>query len=210
MASHPYIPAPNVAQVEQIFEFGSTSMENVFHVLGTADWTTTLLTNLISVFQGWEADVASAQRSNQMGCTEIIATDLTTQTSPRVTSTTGLPINGQIVSNCLPLNVTWAVKAQTAKRGRSYRGRTYWIGLPISSVLNSQMGATPAANIVEALNAILGSVSTVNGGQMVVLSRRQGGAWLSTAVATPITAYAYTDLYTDSQRRRLPGHNIHH
>lgn len=205
----PYVPFVNVAQVDMIYGLGENTSENVFNVLGGAPWTITTLTNLISAFAGWEADVGSLLRSHQFGLEKIVATDLTTQTSSSVVSTAGLPINGQVIANAYPENVTFAVKANTNLRGRSYRGRTYWIGLWEDIIVVDQISPTTAANIVAALNNLLTLMTPVNAGQMVVASRQNNGVRRTTGVATPITHYSYVDLTSDSQRRRLPGHNRH-
>lgn len=209
MAKHPYVPGINVAQVDMIYALGSNRTENVYHVLGSAAWTPTLLTNLLSAFTGWEADVAYAQRSDQIALVEAIATDLTTQSSARVTTTAGMPINGGLAGLIAPQNVTWAIKANTAKRGRSYRGRSYWIGLLQTDAPLDLLGQGRATAITAAMNNLLTLMGPVNGGQMVVFSQMQNGVWLNPGISTPITNYSYTDLVVDSQRRRLTSHNVH-
>lgn len=206
--SHPYIPAANVARVELVYDASGSIMENVYHVLGTAAWTHETLVNLAVAAVSWEGDVGSHGRSTNVQCEKCIVTDLTTETSERIVQTDGLPIPGIIASPILPLNATFAVTSLTAMRGRSYRGRTYWIGLPASKVTESKIDPAFANGLVTGMGALQDAVSTVNGGKLVVLSQFQDGAWLTEAVATEITSYAYADLFTDSQRRRLPGRGM--
>lgn len=207
--AQPYIPAPNVCQVDMVYSHNGNVMENVYHVLGAASWNTTLMQNLAAYFVAWEGDLACQQRSHEVQLDRVSVTDLTTQTSPRIDFTTGLPVVGLINELAYPSNVTIAIKKLTGLRGRSFRGRTYWIGLWQGVVSEDAMGAPALGNIVDHLNTMRSNLTSVNGGQLVVLSRRHANAWRAVAEATPVLSFVAVDAVPDSQRRRLPKHNVH-
>lgn len=207
--TQPYIPATNVAQIDAVYEIGTNVMENVYHVLGAAPWTRDSLTNLAAYVVAWETDHGSLYRSHQVGLVRVSCTDLTTQTSPRVDLTAGLPVNGQVLANMYPSNVTIALKKVTGSRGRSFRGRTYWIGLWEDVITVDLVAGPTVGNIVAAMEVFRANLASQNGGQLVVLSKRHNGAWRTAAVATPVIQYIAIDLIADSQRRRLAGHNVH-
>lgn len=204
-----FVPAPNVAQVNMMYQFGNDIMENVYDVLGTGAWTAATLLSLGSQMRDWENTIAKNQRSVQIALTRITVTDQTTAGATGVDMPVAPAINGTVPGVMAPGNVTWCIKKTTGLRGRSFRGRTYWIGMPTTFYTSALMDPTKAGLIVAALNAIGTSISTVNGGQLVIVSRRTGGAVRpGNAVVTPVVNFASTDLILDSQRRRLPGRGI--
>lgn len=203
-----YKAALNTAKVEMVFQQNGEVTENVFHVQGAGAWTNTSLIALCNAFINWETASARANRSNLTSLSTVKATDLTTQTGPVAMVSAG--IAGTITGAALPNNATIAVKAETALRGRAYRGRVYWVGLAASQITATAQALTSTANnaIVSALN-VLRATALPNSGVLVVASWQQNGVPSNPAVLTPITAYDTVDGYIDSQRRRLPLHNVH-
>jgi hypothetical protein len=57
---------------------------------------------------------------------------------------------------------------------------------------------------VTALNNLISVLAAVDK-LLVIVSRIQDHVVLTTAVATPVVNASYTDLFIDSQRRRLTG-----
>lgn len=204
----PYIPADKVAQVDLIFNCNGEVCENVFNVLGTAEWTGTTLAALITAVVGWEAASGSTLRSSGCGAIKIVATDLSSQTGPSIIRSITPTING-IESGTMPNNVTVAIKLGTDQRGRSFRGRCYWVGLWPSACVDQQINASIAGQLLTSIGALQTAVGTVNGGKLAVVSRRHDNNPRVTAVVTPVTTFSI-DPNLDSQRRRLPGHNRHH
>lgn len=207
MPTHPFIPAPNTAQVTMQYNVGGEHCENVYWVQGAAPWDATTLLALIGKFRDWEAADASPIRSNFVGLYNIHARDFTVQNGPELDQSES--IGGALTAEPFPQNVTVAVKAQTGLAGRSFRGRSYWIGLEIDQQLTQGvlLPATATA-IITVMNQLLASAFP-NTGKMVVASFRTGGNPRTTAVLTPILSYTMADHNIDSQRRRLPGHNRH-
>lgn len=203
----PYIPADKVAQVDLIYDCNGEICENVYNVLGTAEWTGTLLASLITAVVGWETTSGSTLRTSGCGAVKIVATDLSSQTGPSIIRSITPTING-INTGTMPNNVTVAIKLGTDQRGRSFRGRTYWIGLWPTAVFAQQINASVAGQLLTSIGLLQAAVGTVNGGKLAVVSRRTGNNPRVAALVTPVTTFSI-DPNLDSQRRRLPGHNRH-
>jgi hypothetical protein len=106
--------------------------------------------------------------------------------------------------------VTIAVSWRTGITGRSFRGRTYHLGLSEAQYVGSTLEVTPAGLILTAYDALLTTINAISGNQMGVLSRYADKAPRVNGLLTPISNVEFVDLVLDSQRRRLPLHGIHH
>lgn len=206
--AHAFIPAVNTASVAMIYSQDDEHTENVYHVQGTAAWTVSSLTDLATAFAGWENSTAKLHRATNTGLEKIYIRDLTTQTGHVVE--VAETINGTDAGTPLPNNVTIALTARTGIAGRSFRGRSFWIGLTASALAGG--GSYISNGALSTLLSVMEALRTTtfpNSGQLVVASFRSGGAWRSSAVLTPITNFSVADTGLDSQRRRLPFHNRH-
>lgn len=200
---------PNVAQVEMIYTASNERVENVYHVQGTSGWDDASLTLLVAAFSSWETATARALRHDGIILVLMRAWDMTTPTGAAVeitASTVGTNATGH-----LPNNVTASVKHNTGLRGRSFRGRTYWIGLAKGDIDTSgqSLTNTAATNITSALETLRTTVFP-NGGKLGVVSLVSGGAYRPVGLFSPTIQMVMVDQYIDSQRRRLIGHNRHH
>lgn len=199
-----FIPAPGCAEVAVCYNEFDQAIQNVFHVHKSTPFDLAGLHDLAEMFQGWqETDIAPLQ-SSSVGCSLIIARALDSETAPAIEYTENLPVvGGQTTDPGLPANVTVAVKWNTGLRGRSYRGRTFHIGLCEGMVNGNKVNEAPAAAILGAYQTLLSmlSLSTMD---LVVLSKYADKAPRTVAVATPIIGCS-VDEWVDSQRRRLTG-----
>lgn len=204
----PFVPGANVLEIDAIYTQYSERVENVFYVQGTAAWTETTINAALDNYSNWETMWGAARRGDNVNLVLLVGRDLTTQTSTSVEKVES--IQGTDGGAHLPNNVTIAVKHQTALRGRSFRGRTYWIGLTATrlDVTGNLVTPTEAGRLVDAMEALRTS-AWPNGGVMGVFSRRHQDGWRAAGVFTPIERFLLTDLFIDSQRRRLPAHNVH-
>jgi hypothetical protein len=133
---------------------------------------------------------------------EIIATDLTSQGAPqnRVTvNQTGLESGTP-----LPSNAALVVSHRTAKRGRSYRGRSYLSGRGIGGSNGANEVAAAIASGVGAAFAALRTLLDGHGFDHVVASKQHNGVATSPAETNEVINYVVDTKY-DSQRRRLAG-----
>jgi len=116
------------------------------------------------------------------------------------------PNAGTLASPALPNHVTVATTHRTALRGKSFRGRSFWIGLAESQVTANTVasGTVSSIGIFWENARLLDSSPTADFWRQVVLSYVSNGAVRATPVATPVTSFS-TNPTIDSQRRRLPG-----
>ena len=198
-----FVPVPNVGKAEMVFRGNNVIMENVFHVQYAATPDSTDLLNTLDVLRSWWNTNLKSSVPTAISLVNLINTDQTSQTGPRVEDTTGLPIAGTSGSEPLAHNVTVAVRLLTEKRGRSFRGRSYFVGLSETTVqYNSLVGAFQTT-LLNAYSQLLVDLSAA-GTPLVVASRQFDNQPRVIGVATPVTS-VFIDPTVDSQRRRLPG-----
>lgn len=145
-----------------------------------------------------------------------------------VYSSGGWPIPGTNGGTSMPNNVTVAVEMRTSLLGRSFHGRTYFVGMNSGLYDSATPNQLKAASLIDLpavyellRNAMadttelityprdyfpLGVVSYVGGEGSTTLSP----IIRDPALFTKATAFVLADPFLDSQRRRLPGHNRHH
>lgn len=209
-----FVPCPNVAEVAAIYQCFGQITENVYHVQGGAAWTLSSLNALAAEVVTWEGTNARNQRHDNVELLHVTAVDLTSATGLQVDYSTGLPIAG-VATGGEPNNVTVAIKHTTGHRGRSFRGRSFWIGLYASVITQNQITAPMITALVANMNALDSLFAGVNSGQMCVTSKYHGVDPITgkpvpraTGVSTPIIGFTVNPTL-DSQRRRLPEHNRH-
>lgn len=195
---------PGGAEVELRYIWAGQHVENVLHFSKPTDWDAIDLALLAEDVSTWaQADYIPLQ-TNQCSLVEVLATDLSDPAGPSVPKTTGLPVPGVDTSGSVPNNVTVAVREGTAGRGRSFRGRTYFIGLNKPQISDSTLLPIVVTAIKDAFESLMLYSFTVSDTQWCVLSEISGGAPRANGIMTPIVSIS-VDPTTDSQRRRLPG-----
>ena len=102
---------------------------------------------------------------------KIIVKDMTEQFAPGIEYTAGMPLPGALDTPRLPMNVTVAVKWTTGMRGRSFRGRTYHVGLFDGCVQNDTVKPDTLGALVTGYTALLEVNSATLAGQWLVVSR---------------------------------------
>lgn len=199
-----FIPIPNTARVSIEFNWGGVTVVITLYFNKASAWTDAQLTALAGDINGWVADELLPLMSSDI---ELISTNATDQSSSSGSSidvaAAGTPA-GEVAQPSIAQNVAAVVTHRTANRGRSYRGRNYIPGLPITAM--QTVGTLSAATIsaLVAAYAALSDVETAEGCTHVVASRFADKAPRTTGVTTPITSYT-VDSNSDSQRRRLRG-----
>lgn len=202
MTTHPFIPFVNVAAFQLVFNQDGQIIENTFNLKHEAGWDVTTLVAACDALKAWWNTSARPQVATNVSLTKIIATDLASESAPGIDYTAGLPIVGDGGESGLPNNVTVVVKWLTALRGRSYRGRTYHIGLRPGLITASHLTGAASTQLTTVYTAYLVGLPT-DDFIPVVCSRRQDNAWLTTGISTEIVGFSINSTL-DSQRRRLP------
>jgi hypothetical protein len=198
-----FVPVVNAARVEMVFDQEGQICENVFHVRGSSPFDYTSLALLAATFKDWHDINLKTIQVTTCALFKILATALDAEDAPSLEYTTGLPVIGTGGSDPLPMNVTVAVKWLTGFRGRSFRGRSYHVGMSRSDTLFSLMNAASIAPFEAAYNALIALI-TVPGQDLVVVSYVHNKLPRVEPLCTPIVG-AFVEITLDSQRRRLPG-----
>ena len=200
----PYIPVPDVMQVETLFRWDSQAVENVYHFTASVAIDLAIMAELAAEMKDWWVTEMAPSVTNTLQLIQVKVTDLTTQTSPVYNFTSGLPVAGGSANPSLPNNVSVVYTKRTENRGRSFRGRIYHMGMTESQVTGNAVDTTTAASWLTKYNltrSIVGASATYTQG---VVSRFTGSAPRASGIITPILTFS-TDALVDSQRRRLPG-----
>lgn len=180
-------------------------VENTLYFQGSAAITTTLMTTLGNNLANWWAVNFKTRTSTAVTLNEIYLTDLTTESSPTVSVTTGLPNAGTDAAESMPFSVTFCYSFRTNGRGKSSRGRNYVVGLTEGNVLGNSISGSYSSAGLAAYQQLIGAGIFTPGLIWCVVSRFHQGLPRAVALVQPITSVVMVDQVVDSQRRRLPG-----
>lgn len=198
----PFVPIPDCVKVEMVFGQAGQIVQNVYHVRDPIIPSVGTLTSIAEMFKGWWDVEVQTLMSSKVSLNSIKVTSLETETSLGIEYVDGLPLAALGSPNALPNNATVAVKWLTGVRGRSYRGRTYHIGLTTLQVTESTLSELAQTALTAAYNELI-STAEANDTPLVVASRVANGAPRPVGVTTTVTGCS-VNRTVDSQRRRLP------
>lgn len=202
----PFVPNEHVVEVEFRAIWDSQKVENTlyFRQAGTPGIIDMLA--LAAELASWYSDEISPLQCSVVSLNEIVVTSLESETAPRVVYTSGLPLPGEFTGECMPNEVTWAIKFNTVGRGRSSRGRNFVLGIPRTNVAGNDIDVALAGNYVDAYLAVIPRVAGLaTEWTWVVYSRRVDMAWRTEGLPQDVISVSFSDLIIDSQRRRSPG-----
>jgi len=201
----PFIPVPETVLVEMRMGIHGQKVENTLYFQRSGGWNTAGATTLANDLLIWWTTLLSVVLSTQIELVEIAVSDLDVVDSFQVVVPSPAPRpTGGAPAEALPNNVSLAVSFRTGRRGRSFRGRNYIVGIPETAAINSQVTSAFAIYIQGSYQGIPSAVSS-SGGVWGVASRFNNNAPRTVGVFTPITSVTVVDDVIDSQRRRLPG-----
>lgn len=202
-----FIPVPNVAEVTMVYTGpNSNRMVNVWHFWReSGSWNADDLGDLGEAMLTWESANARTGRSNSITCIGVECRDLTVVDSFVVTVVPNPLIVGAISAPVMPSNVTLATSLRTPFAGRSFRGRSYWIGLAETEVTGDFVAQARVTQIRTAIDLLRTAVGPSNGAVLAVVSKFANGAPRAVGVATAVTSVLHIDNRVDTQRRRLVG-----
>jgi len=199
----PFQPVPQTIRVEPVYTYDGQYCTNITHYKYEVPVDEAELALFAAAWiNEWVTNIKVAQPTN-VTLNALKVTDLSSEFAPGIEFVGALPQNGSLTGVGLPNNVTVAVRLMTALRGRSFRGRSYHIGVRNTDTALNLITTTFATLLTTGYNAQR-QISTTQAYQQVVVSRYQGGALRAEGVATPVTG-VQVDRTIDSQRRRLPG-----
>jgi hypothetical protein len=194
-------PLPVVTDALQVTVHGTSAsseiLENVFGIVFTgtltqayADAVSDYFATAYTELQGGTADDVSYN--------SVTVTDLRTVDGPQFESTSSWPIVGTDSGDMLPLQTAGLISWYTARRGRSFRGRTYLGGFCENFSSGAHIDSTLHTAIAAFADDLL---STSN--YLGIISRYESGVLRDPGIITPITSRVVHDLWA-TQRRRAP------
>lgn len=199
---------PNTIRVEVAYAYDNNNMANVWHVRTSDVPSDADLTAVLANMQTWlETDWAPLAAA-QVSALSITATSLHNLSGPRMTIGISPAIVGTSDGPALPANVTIAVKANIGTRGRGKSGRTFWVGLTETQVINNEIQPTAATAIVDAMNQLNELMADIGANLegLCIPHFVVGGIRPPSVGTSVVTSYSLANFVTDSQRDRLPGH----
>lgn len=199
-----HIPIPNGIKVCLRYTQIGQQVCNVFHVRGPSDPTVTDLQTVAEEFAAWWNTELRPLTHAGVTLDAIEVSDMTADGEEGIVYTTGLPLAGTNSGSSLPNHVTIVTKFATGLLGRSFRGRSYMVGLPESALDTGSQTVTSTfrAQLGSAMNDLISSLATA-GFNLAIASLFTDGAPRTTGVLTDVLS-ASVNATVDSQRRRLP------
>lgn len=202
----PFVPAPNIVQVEMRALFDGQQVENriyvdVFHAPTVADMTAIAGAVSNAIITEWLPILPNSVRF-----TEMFMRSMHVQNGPQATFPfPGVTGQGQVLIGALPNNVSLCVSLRSNFAGRSARGRLYWIALYESVVTLNTVDAAHVTAITEAVRQLDVNITSLGFQWMIVSFISNGVPRPGGPVYFEVNDVLVVDPVVDSQRRRLPG-----
>lgn len=165
--------------------------------------TSQVLTDTGQMVADWLGNEWAAVACNFATVVSILSTDVSVEGGNQITFTPIGGIVGQLSSPPLPTGTTVTASWRTGRSGRSYRGRTYHVGLTETQVDGNSLTTAANTAIQQAYSQLIID-ATSNNTPLAVCSRVNGGVQRPSGVLTKVIT-CLVDQYIDSQRRRLTG-----
>jgi len=198
-----FVSTPGGLEVVMNYLQSAQKLANVFHVQVDDPTSGTVRQQIAQAFYDWWVAEMAPLTSGAVELTDVLVRDIENELGGQYTLVPPTLTVGALSEEALPNNVTLAVAARTALSGRSYRGRTYFVGLTDNNVIANE---TPTDFVTSVQNALAALQNTyIEQGVLAVLSMVNNKTPRVAGVLTPIIAWLVTDRIVDSQRRRLPG-----
>ena len=195
---------PNTVQVDVVYLLFGQRVENVFHVTFGSGVDAATLVDTRDVFIEWLTGAWMTSMGTDLSVAEIDVTNLSIPDGTMLAWSPTTPLVGSGGSGCEPGNVSFCLSARTGISGRSFRGRKYVAGVPTAQRTGNTANSGWVGTLITALNALISLLADING-LLVVVSRIENGVERLEGIVTEIISWTASDLYLDSQRRRLTG-----
>jgi len=207
----PFVPVPNVLEVDPLYLQDGQRVENTLYFEKSSGWSPSDITDWLSQVNDLITDQLMPFLANSIQFIELIARLLDTASSIGATVPITPVVTGGVGGGSAPNSVSYAISFKTGLTGRSFRGRNYVPGLPSALISGNTVDAGWRGNIIGFYLALQEAAAT-NGTPWVVVSRFSGVDPVTgdpipraTGVTTPIITVSTFDMTVDNQRRRLPG-----
>lgn len=165
--------------------------------------TETDLEEVAAAYTDWVTEALVGQMQDRWTLTGVVTRAMNEEFGIEFVATSGVPQNGTIGSGQLPNQVSYTITWNTGIVGRSFRGRTYGVGLYSGAVATGQKRLTDAArgSLNDAWNLLPASFADA-GHALQVVSLQEGGIPRTEGVTTPVVS-GNVRFPLATQRRRL-------
>lgn len=201
----PFVAAPNIVSVEVRALLDGQHIENRFTIDALTAVTPTIVADITNVVSNWAQATYFDQLPAQVQLSEVVGTDLTTDTGSQHSIAPESAIFGTASGAAMPNEVSLAISLRSASRGRSARGRSFVLALSRDGVTGNNVSAGYGGALVAAFATLLDAITTEGWAWVVVSYRHDGALRPGGPVYFPITNVLITDNTVDSQRKRKPG-----
>lgn len=203
-----FIPIPNCVEVVITWTGGAKPFKTVLNVTGAVAWTIALAENLATRIVDVIVNNGLAWISSSFAAALLTMTDMSSSSGFSFNWTAGTGANVLPKAATGSATLTFADSAlvttlRTLNRGRSFRGRNYWPGVPASQVAadGAHLSGTRITAQQSFVTDLIAAIITVSGQHLVVASRFAGGAPRVSGITTQVSSID-TNNVIDSQRRR--------
>jgi hypothetical protein len=200
-----FVPAPNIIQVEIRATKAGQKIENRLHFNAQSAVTPAKIATVTGLVNVWAQARYFPWLPIQVQLRECVGTDLTVQNGDQLTITPEIVIQGGRGGDSMPNEVSIAVSLRTAARGRSARGRAYVLGLSRTDVVENDVGAVFATQIVTAWQTLIDDANDNSTPLTIVSYRSNKAPRPGGPVYFTVNTAVLTDTGVDSMRRRKPG-----
>jgi len=202
-----FVQGDGIVRHEILQTLSGQQIENVIYTHhSAADPSAAVIDGFNTVLRDWWIAQIKPLSSNNLTLRGVRGTSLFSASSPVVETPVTSPTTGDVDMPSLPNNVALVVTNRTPNRGRSYRGRTYFAGLPQDDQ------TTPTAVSPATVTAILAAIAALQPALTAYSAPLTWGVFSQVALGVVraigvYTAYTAHDANADfdSQRRRLAG-----
>lgn len=198
-------PVPDVLELDMNYTLLGQRMQNslYFYSLAGISFPSDYEDLDAFVYDTW-FDVMKPFQPDDLTLDNITITDLSEQTAPSLVFTHGS--QGTSISPPVNTGTTFTTTFRTRKRGRSFRGRNYFVGLVESQISGNTIQSGVLDATLNFYNTILNNVGTIGTSfAWVIVQRYSNGVLLLEGVPEPVYSVDHVDHYADYQRRRGSG-----
>jgi len=176
---------------------------NVYYLNKATTILSTDLTTIINTIKTWWTGTAKGGFHSSLALAAIRTRDMTSQAGLVEDYIYPTPEAGTVAGVAAPSNVAVCVSHRTGLAGRSYRGRTYLMGIAENVYTDNHLDTTYPAAFGTLVQDMMDDLYTAGSYVHVVASFYHNHAPRATAQITPVT-YLQVNSRLDTQRRRLP------
>lgn len=201
----PFVPAPNIVQVEVRALLAGQKIENRFMIDTLAPVTPTVVENAANAVLGWAVTTYFPLLPNAVELVEVFARDMSDAEGAQFSAVPEATVVGGQASIPMPNETSFVVSFRSTSSGRSARGRAFVLAIPQPLVVGNVINATLRGQLRDAFVTLRSVINDLDWLFVIVSYRHNNAPRPGGPVYFPVASIVTTDNLVDSQRRRKPG-----